>query len=196
MGRRRDDEPVLRVRFDFYSSHNILRMFQCYLDYREQAEKLFSPLAKAELSLRPLSPLTRFNVALMPPPPPPPHTSDRFLFPILPFVLPFVHFTPLRGSLWFKFKGVKQVVFICQVKRKRVNEHIWKKIVFKFFVVEKENVCRAFFYSCKKEKIAIRKISFMQYIISDICVQICDSVISINTSQRVALINELFPRGL
>lgn len=44
--RRRDDEPVLHVRFDFYSSHNILRMFQCYLDYREQPEKLFSPLAE------------------------------------------------------------------------------------------------------------------------------------------------------
>lgn len=32
----KSDEPVLRVHFDFYSSHNILRMFECYLDYREE----------------------------------------------------------------------------------------------------------------------------------------------------------------
>lgn len=39
------DEPVLRVRFDFYSLfHNILRTFERYLDYREEElEKLFPP---------------------------------------------------------------------------------------------------------------------------------------------------------
>lgn len=42
--RGRGDEPVLRVRFDFYSSHNILRMFECYLDYREEESlKNYSP---------------------------------------------------------------------------------------------------------------------------------------------------------